>query len=524
MLDYTDLKFTPELTEMIEEQAFNTDTDVILFLEQYKFYSREELITFLNTQLSEHYVNIAYVQRKREYSHLETRYGIIISEVESDAVEIISPLGNKADSSVLELQLGNATISDLYVTPLNYYELCKQKPPELEPVTLFKRILLEAVGLGATDIHFDVKHEDTMPSYTVSIRKNGDICDFNLFELDANLNKKIICALVERKTSNSSMDLADPAGIVTGLAGLFKCSDVELRVAANRVLDGYHYVIRIQRKTTFNFTIGKLGFPLEVQEALYHTAAKRSGITLITGAIRTGKNTTAFALANEIVKDPVKIVSYESPIEVLMPFTQIDYQEDQDILANAVRLAKKQDVNIAFVNEIPNKEVAFAVQDLVNSSVHVITTTHMNRVWHLPYKLKEYYGVGFKDVLSQVNAVFNQKMFGVPCPMCQDHIMVDAIADKRFHKIFEKYGVHFVKTNHGCSHCNGTGLQPGVNQPYVEFIEFDDELVNKLLKCDSAYEMEMIIRDRVAQRNMETEIVHAIRDGKLPVSALNHII
>lgn len=83
-----------------------------------------------------------------------------------------------------------------------------------------------------------------------------------------------------------------------------------------------------------------------------------------------------------------------------MPFTQVDYGGDESTLLNAVRLAKKQDVNVAYINELPNKEVAFSVRDLVNSSVYVLTTMHMDRLWHLPYKLKEYYGDQFKDVIS----------------------------------------------------------------------------------------------------------------------------
>ena len=53
-----------------------------------------------------------------------------------------------------------------------------------------------------------------------------------------------------------------------------------------------------------------------------------------------------------MVKLPIKLVSYEYPIEVLMPVSQVDYANNEEILLNAIRLAKKQDVNVAFLNEI----------------------------------------------------------------------------------------------------------------------------------------------------------------------------
>lgn len=78
------------------------------------------------------------------------------------------------------------------------------------------------------------------------------------------------------------------------------------------------------------------------------------------------------------------MISYDSPIEVLMPFPQVDYKDDPKRLLDCVRLAKKQDIDIAFLNEIPSKDVAFAVKDLVTSSIGVITTLHLNRIWDLP--------------------------------------------------------------------------------------------------------------------------------------------
>ena len=428
------------------------------------------------------------------------------------------------DITALELDMNLAEIRVVRITPLNYEEGKGEYRYPYNADILFKRILMEALRLKATDLHFDVKHVDMKPRYTVSYRRDADLLAMQGFELTKELNAEIISRLIESNTKVSSLDLLDPSGVIGNASNILGDDSVELRISANRALDGYHYVIRIQKKETLGFNINQLGFAEPVLRDLKETMTKRSGITLVTGAIRTGKNTTVFAMLNELVREPIKILSYESPVEVIMPFSQVDYLGDRDILLNAVRLAKKQDVNIAYLNEIPDKEVAFAIRDLANSSVHVITTMHMNRIWHLPYKLKEYYGDDYKDIISQINGVFNQKMFGVCCPDCAVQTMVSELGSPYREKL-EAMGVEFVTVSGGCSNCGNTGLLKGKNQPYAEHLIFDEELVSRLLQCDYPYQMEQILKDEVRKRGqaMEDYLRPAFEAGRVPLYAVNHL-
>ena len=130
----------------------------------------------------------------------------------------------------------------------------------------------------------------------------------------------MIGSLVEKKTSTNAIDLLDAGGVETSASGIVG-DDITLRITANSVSGGYHYVIRMQKPSTVSFRINQLGFQKEVEDALTSVSELRSGITFITGAVRTGKNTTGFALVNEMIDKELKIVSYESPIEVWMPFS-----------------------------------------------------------------------------------------------------------------------------------------------------------------------------------------------------------
>lgn len=507
---------TPEVLRIFTDEAITELEEQLMILEMYKFCPRASIIANLEVVCEDPVLSVESLEQDfdPDVNRIEKRYSVKVVRQNTKCTVYYS-FFDDVDKNAIELEMDKCDVKFIAVTPYNFK--CLEDPDKKFEVfnrtILFKRILLEALSLGATDLHFCVEHPMLgVIRYPVKYRVNGMLYEMELFELDAELNRSIISSLIENKTNANSLDLITPAGVTAMSNDPLGNNAVELRIAANKVLDGWQCVIRIQKKETFNFTIDRLGFSQTVQSALRDMIKKRSGIVFITGAIRTGKNTTAFALANELTKQPIKIVSYEYPIEVLMPFTQIDYGGEPEELLEAVRLAKKQDINVAFINELPNKEVAFAVQDLVNSSVYVITTMHVDRIWHLPYKLKEYYGEEYKNIISQINGVFNQKMYQVPCPYCKDKVLVDTL-DRNIAEFLKKRGVVSVSVNHGCERCKNTGNVPGKDQPYVEFLEFDSELTDKLLECEQPYQMEKVLKETVIKNrnSFEDSLTEAVR-------------
>lgn len=538
LLNVRDFGLQKEVVKIFESKIYPDNTELITDLEIYKFMSRDEILKHLKFEFPELiFENVKSVNRKEEFLTIEGRYGILLDHIDSKSVKVIKSVFQTLDQTNLELDLKQfKEIEIVNITDVNFRELSEYGyRPKYDPMILFKRILIEVIKLNGTDLHFGVIHRNMRAEYPIQYRVNGDLYDLDLFTLDKELNHSIISTLVETKTSANSLDLSLPDGITANSSDILDNGNVELRIAANKVKDGLQCVIRIQEKKTFSYTIDSLGFSKEAQDFLMWLSKKRSGITLITGAIRTGKNTTAFALANEMIKYPIKMIDYSSPIEVLMPFNQVDYLADENNLLACVRLAKKQDVNVAFLNEIPSKEVAFAVKDLVNSSIHVITTIHMDRIWHLPYKLNEYYGDSYKDVISQINGVMNQKMFDVMCPNCREVYPTSSIRDLAKKAFLEERGLQNVWVAKGCEKCistvkhsghNKTGSVIGANQPYVEFLRFDDKLKSRLLACDHAWQMEEIIKEVVRENKntLEDTIFDGIQRGVLDYNALDYIL
>lgn len=545
MLTIQDFDVSPEIAGIFTDRMILDLEDIVYTLELYKFKSRESILGVLNNcstllkELSAKYFLDSYktsissvqtITRSSEFKEIEERESILINKLGNDSIEIITSFSNTFNLAAVELALDFRNISIVFITPYNFdWILGNQLKYDVS--ILFRRFVLECIWRKATDIHFTVEHVQKVPKYNVYYRKDGLLHPLKLFELTKELNEGMLRNTVEQMSNRDAVDLTISKGITALIPNVFADNNVELRLAANRVKDGYDYVCRLQRSATVALHINELGFPDDVQRVLIKTSKKRAGITLITGPIRTGKNTTAFAIANEMVKYPIKIKSIESPIEALMPFPQVDYNDDAEALKDAVRLSKKQDINVVLLNEIPTSEVAFAVKDLVNSSVHVITTMHVDRIWHLPYKLREYYGDSYRDIISQINVVFNQKMFPVVCPYCVERSLVDDLADEDYKSFLRNYGVKTIGVSRGCQHCldldTGTiGNVIGKNQPYVEYLVFNDYVKSELLKCEFPYQMEDIIKNIMFKNksSLEFSLSKAISDNVLHVDALDSIL
>lgn len=497
-------------------------------LEIYNLVNRDVLVRVLNEKMNPtldgQFPKAEFIWLQEKPSFRTTREaGLLWYEENSNGIVLFVPADIKQKHlNKCLLALLDKNVEVRWITPTNAKALDEGYNYSSNYELLFKALVLDAIHMGATDIHFKTYYEDGEKVSLIEFRHNNDLIPYTKYQLDTNTQTKLIASMIQGMTGALALDLITPEGVTTDIQDLFNDGKVDLRVTAEKASAGYYCVCRIQQSKTFNFTIESLGFSPDVQQVLHQLATKKSGLTLITGAMRTGKNTTAFAVANEIIKQPVNIISYESPIEVRMPFVQIAYNNSK-VLENAIRLAKKQDVNVAYLNEIPDKAVAFAVQDLVNSSVHVMTTMHIDRLYQLPYKLREYYEGDWKNIISQINAVINQKMYTKLCPYCKKQVTSEIYKDTMFYSFLKERGVTSSSVSSGCPHCNGTGKDPNGLQPYVEYVYFTPALKSELLMYEYPYQMEAALQKEIEKLGvgLEEQLLKAIKLGELSADSLD---
>lgn len=514
-------------------KEFRTKKEFLEHLEDYHILTTYKLVSLLNQYYGEkvyEFIHARSVKRNPRYLHLEENYNVIIHQINLRNIVIAYDECEQPDFERLKLELDDIDhIIFKAVTPVNLRTLKGvQMTANMYDYWFMLRVMvIDCANVGGSDLHIMTRHNKSLqPYYTVDYRRDIYTWRNNNWKLTHEMVQKLVHSAIEKDTAKNRQDI-ELGGVSAEKNDLLNDGNYQLRIAVVPALDGYKMTIRIQRLKTVSKKIKELGFDSTVVNQLELLAKKQSGITLITGAIRTGKNTTAFAMANSMPLNQFCVMDLSSPVEVRMDFTQVDYMDSVEALINYIKLIKKLDVDICFINEIPSKDVAFAVRDLVNSSVGVITTMHVDRLWHLPYKLKEYYGDDYKDVISQINGVVNQKMFVEQClePNCAKRILIEElpseIRDFMMQNRFKDIHGNYVYVNSGCPECF-EGNKKGALRPYAEVLLFDEDIKRKLRKCEHVYDMEDLLRDIMEERkaSLDYKIVEAVKNGKLHYRSL----
>lgn len=505
-------------------------------LELYKIYPNANLVNSINNLIGlvDYIVSVDNIARSDYYRDIERDFDVLVEIDSFGKYNVYCNMFNDIESYrlILAMNIDDYNLNICRLTPYNWRKLKGLvSDDDYNSSILFRRIILDGVEQGATDIHFEhkmirnrEKSEFELHAF-ISMTRNKRYLEYNTFKLQPRHQSKMLKDIVAMECPNSTNDLDFAGGISTSIADLFGDSTVTLRFTGKPLTKGHSVCIRIQNMKTVSLTISQLGFPSYQQDILERIANRESGLTLITGEMGSGKNTTQFAIANSMLSRPIKIQDFSSPVEVYMPIAQVDYDTNVEILLHLCRLAKKEATDVILLNEIPDKSVAFAVQDLVNSSVHVITTTHVDRVWQVPYKLEELYGEGYKNIISSLNAIITQKMFVKQCPYCADRQVIMGTKLLYLEEFMQEMGHKFHYRNTGCPRCENGNLIDSI-QPYCEMILLNDEIKSNLLNCKTPYEMEAYLKDYMLSNKLSFEfsLTQAIDDGKIKIESLTSII
>lgn len=458
-----------------------------------------------------------------EYRDIADKHHVLIEKGRSLVVYI--PLGQEVDDALLQIDIPNYEITVRFIADCNYRLLKSGLPKEIlsfnianfRPLLVFKRLILDCIDCAGTDMHFQSTYVDKQPCHRIRYRVKRELQD-SQFRVDFEMMQRIIQAVISKLTPASSADIDSAEGVVTEVRDLFRDGSCSLRITCDRVDAGYYVDFAIQTVNTTTKTVDELGFPKADVEVIREIAHRRNGLTLVTGEMRSGKNTTIFAMLNEIIKEPIRIIEYSNPIENHMDIIQYNYRGDIQLLTNRMKTVKKQDVDIAVLNEIPSADVAFAVRDLVNSAIGVITTTHINRIWHLPNKLREFFGDDYKTIISQLNAVINHRMFR---RWSGSDMQKRALVKEHgpFELFCYQYGVrqYFVPSDI-------TKIKYDL-QPLTEILVLTDAMKSAILNFDEIWKGEQMFQSQISQQHgrLEEKVAQYINEGLMSLEEMRRL-
>lgn len=415
------------------------------------------------------------------------------------------------------------------ILPSNLEELKGRKLKRTNDILLFRRIIAECVKHGASDCRFEVITHNKGSEVKIRFRVDETLVEFNDIKL-TQIELENMLSTVIREISTISLSEFTAIPETGTLENLLCDGKLEGRFGSCKLIKGYLFNVRMLEEQSELRDIYHLGFDNDTVNVLRYIQNKRSGITLITGPQKTGKSTTLWALSKHFASQPLACIEYSNPVEVKLNIPQVDYKGDLNLLRSYLKVAVKQNLDVAFLNEIPDKDTAQAVRTLATASIHVLTTFHIDRIWFLFRKLYEFYGDNFKSMLSQINAVINQKMYVRLCPYCSKDILVTSL-DEPIRSFLLNNGINYVKESLGCEHCNHGELIGG-RLPLAEYIIFSDDLVQKLLTFNTDIEMEIYMKDMILNNPdyvkrevaLEYKLIRYIKNNILSYKSLYTIL
>ncbi len=285
------------------------------------------------------------------------------------------------------------------------------KPPI---VRLVNRLLLQALELRASDIHFRPREDRLQVRFRV---------DGVLHEALA-LPRELHRPLVSRIKVMGRMDVAERRLAQDGRSTVaIGDREVDLRIASLPTSYGEQVVVRALDREGGLRSLGQLGMEEPVQRAFRALIGSSHGIILATGPTGSGKTTTLYAALGELDADEKHILTLEDPIEYQLPGvsqTQVNYKKGLTF-ASGLRSVLRQDPDVILVGEIRDIETArMAIQSALTGHL-VLSTLHTNDALTAITRLVDL-GVAPYLVSSSVIGVLAQRLVRKVCDGCRQEV------------------------------------------------------------------------------------------------------
>src|SRR5690606_11313959 len=241
------------------------------------------------------------------------------------------------------------------------------------PIVRFvNKVLLDAIKMGASDIHFE-PYEKT---YRVRFRVDGILQEM------ARPPANLAIRLAARLKVMSQMDISERRVPQDGRIKMkiSKTRAIDFRVNSLPTLFGEKIVLRILDPSSAKLGIDALGYE-DFQKKMYLDAlAQPQGMILVTGPTGSGKTVSLYTGLNILNTPERNISTAEDPVEInLEGINQVNVNTRVGLtFAEALRSFLRQDPDIVMVGEIRDLEAAEIAIKAAQTGHLVLSTLHTN--------------------------------------------------------------------------------------------------------------------------------------------------
>jgi len=279
-------------------------------------------------------------------------------------------------------------------------------------VKYINKLLIDAIRMGASDLHFEPYEK----SYRVRYRVDG------VLRTITNPPLQLAGRLASRLKVMSRMDISEKRVPQDGRIKLkiSKTKAIDFRVNSLPTLFGEKLVLRILDPSSAMLGIDALGYE-EKQKALFMEALEKpQGMLLITGPTGSGKTVSLYTGLNILNTESSNISTAEDPVEInLEGINQVNVNLKAGLTFSvALKSFLRQDPDIIMVGEIRDLETAEIAIKAAQTGHMVMSTLHTNSAPETLTRLRNM-GVPSFNIATSVNLVIAQRLARRLCNHCK---------------------------------------------------------------------------------------------------------
>ena len=292
-------------------------------------------------------------------------------------------------------------------------------------VKLVYSILGQAVGEGASDVHF----EPAEGEMRVRFRIDGVLREA------AHVPKRMVDAVVSRVKIMSDLNIAEKRIPQDGRVSVtVEDRRIDLRVTTLPTQRGEGATIRILDKKNAQRSLDELGMDGDGRERFETAFHQAYGAVLVTGPTGSGKSTTLYAALQDMNEVEKNIITIEDPVEYrLNGINQINVNRPAGLdFATGLRSILRADPDIVMVGEIRDGETARIAIEAALTGHMMLSTLHTNDAPGAIMRLTKM-GIEAFLIASAVDCIVAQRLARKLCAHCKQRTILppEALARRR---------------------------------------------------------------------------------------------
>jgi type IV pilus assembly protein PilB len=349
-------------------------------------------------------------------------------------------------------------------------------------VKYIQKMLLDAINMGASDLHFEPYEK----FYRIRYRVDGVLRE--IAQPPLAIKEKI----ASRIKVISSLDIAEKRVPQDGRMKLVlsKNRSIDFRVSTLPLINGEKIVMRILDPTSATLGIEALGYEPDQKEALLNAVSRPYGLVLVTGPTGSGKTVSLYTCLNILNNPEVNISTAEDPAEIPLPgINQVNVNEKQGLtFAAALKSFLRQDPDIIMIGEIRDLETADMAIKAASTGHMVLSTLHTNDAPSTLTRLLNM-GVAPFNIASAVSLITAQRLARRLCKNCKqpEDIPKEALLRAGFkEEELDGSWILYAPKEGGCELCNnGYKGRVGIYQ----VMPISDEMSRIIMKNGTAHDI-----------------------------------